>query len=375
VIPDSAIAPSTREEAQGLLTINLRALTENWSALSRAAGAAECAAVVKADAYGLGLEPAARALARSGCKTFFVAHVSEARRARAALANGETRIFVLNGLLQNEDVARALIAANATPVIGSIEEWRAWSAFAPGRACALHVDTGMNRLGASADEARAIAAEANAGAVELVMSHFVASEEAANPLNDSQIEAFESVRGSFPKARSSMANSSGILLGQKPHYDLVRPGYALYGGNPSPGAANPMKPVVTLDAPILRMRPIRAGETVGYNATWTAQRDSVLAAIGVGYADGLLRSASASHGRKGGEAIIGGVRCPFAGRVSMDIIVIDATDAPRDALKPGAIARLLGAEITVDDLAARAGTIGYEILTGLGRRYHRVYTS
>ncbi len=364
-----------REEAQAILTIDLRALAANWTAMSRAAGGAQCAAVVKADAYGLGLEPAARALHEAGCTTFFVAHVSEARRARAALADGEARIFVLNGLLQNEDVARALIAASATPVIGSVGEWRAWSAFAPGRACALHIDTGMNRLGASADEARAIAAEAGAGAIELVMSHFVASEEPANDLNARQIAAFDQLRALFPAARASMANSSGVLLPHKPHYDLVRPGYALYGGNPAPGAANPMRAVVTLEAPVLRVRAIKAGETVGYNATWTARRDSVLAAIGVGYADGLLRSASSSHGRSGGEAIIGGVRCPFAGRVSMDIIVIDATDAPHDALNPGAKASLLGAEITIDDLAERAGTIGYEVLTSLGRRYHRVYVS
>lgn len=362
-----------RAEAQAVLTIDLRALVDNWRALARVAGGAECAAVVKADAYGTGLEEAVRALSAAGCRTFFIAHASEARRARAALGAAPARIYALNGLLQDAEAARALIAAGAAPILGSLEEWDAWRAHAPGRACALHMDTGMNRLGVGAEEARAIAAHADAGAIELVMSHFVASEEPANPLNARQIAAFEALRPLFPGARASMANSSGILLPQKPHYDLVRPGYALYGGNPSPGAANPMKPVVTLEAPILRVRPVPAGAAVGYNATWTARRDSTLAAIGVGYADGVLRSASGSHGHAGGEAIIGGARCPFVGRVSMDIIVIDATDAPRDAVKPGAAARILGPEITVDDLAARAGTIGYEVLTSLGRRYHRVY--
>ena len=366
-------APPAREEAQAILTINLGALVENWRALSRIASTAETAAVVKADAYGIGLEPAVQALLKAGCKTFFVAHASEARRTRAALGAGDARIYVLNGLLANADVARSLIASDATPIIGSLEEWNAWRTLAPQRPCALHIDTGMNRLGASADEARVIAADANASAIDLVMSHFVASEENDNPLNASQIAAFESVRGWFANARASMANSSGILLASKPHYDLVRPGYALYGGNPSPGSSNRMQPVVTLEAPVLRVRPVKAGATVGYNATWTAPRDSVLAAIGIGYADGLLRSASGANGVRGGEAIIGGVRCPFAGRVSMDIIVIDATDAPSEALAPGAIAQLLGDHITVDDLAARAGTIGYEILTGLGPRYHRVY--
>ena len=366
-------ATPTREEAQAILTINLGALVENWRSLSRIAGGAECAAVVKADAYGIGVEPAAQALWQAGCRTFFVAHASEARRTRAALGASDARIYVLNGLLANADVAQSLIASNARPILGSLEEWRAWSALAPQRPCALHVDTGMNRLGATADEARIIAADANASAIDLVMSHFVASEESDNTLNARQIDAFDGVRGLFAPARASMANSYGILLASKPHYDLVRPGYALYGGNPSPGSPNPMKPVVSLEAPIVRVRPIKAGATVGYNATWTARRDSVLAAIGVGYADGLLRSASGANGARGGEAVIGGVRCPFAGRVSMDIIIIDATDAPREALHPGATAQLLGAEITIDDLAERAGTIGYEILTGLGPRYQRVY--
>lgn len=366
-------APPTREEAQAILTINLGALVENWRALSRIASGAECAAVVKADAYGIGLEPAVQALSQAGCKTFFVAHASEARRTRTALGTGDTRIYVLNGLLPNADVAQSLIASHASPVLGSLEEWSAWRALAPQRACALHIDTGMNRLGASADEARVIAADANASAIDLVMSHFVASEESDNPLNARQIGAFNAVRGLFAHARASVANSSGVLLASKPHYGLVRPGYALYGGNPAPGSPNPMQPVVTLEAPIVRVRAVKAGATVGYNATWTARRDSVLAAIGVGYADGLLRSASGANGARGGEAIIGGVRCPFAGRVSMDIIIIDATDAPLEALRPGAMAQLLGDEITVDDLADRAGTIGYEILTSLGARYHRVY--
>jgi alanine racemase len=368
------VSAPAREEAQAVLTVDLDALVENWRSLARIAGGAECAAVVKANAYGVGLEEAVRALSKAGCKTFFIAHASEARRARAAIGAAPARIYALNGLLQEPDVARALLAAGATPIIGSLEEWQAWRDHAPGRAYALHIDTGMNRLGVSVEEARVIATHESAGAIELVMSHFVASEEADNTLNARQIAAFDNARPLFPHARASLANSSGVMLAARPHYDLVRPGYALYGGNPSPGAVNPMRPVVSLDAPILRVRHVKAGATVGYNATWIAKRDSVLAAIGVGYADGLLRSASGSHGARGGEAIIAGTRCPFVGRVSMDITIIDASDAPGDTVKPGAPARLVGPEITVDDLAERAGTIGYEILTSLGRRYHRVYT-
>lgn len=362
-----------RPESQAVLTIDLTALVANWRMLAARAAPAECAAVVKADAYGTGLEEAVRALSQAGCRTFFVAHASEARRARAVLGAGDARIYALNGLLQDAAVTQALLACDARPIIGSPEEWSAWTAHAPGRPCALHIDTGMNRLGASADEARAIAAHADARLIDLVMSHFVASEEPANPINARQIAAFDALRPLLAHARASLANSSGIFLPARPHYDLVRPGFALYGGNPTPGAPNPMQPVVTLEAPILRVRPVPAGATAGYNATWTAQRDSVLAVIGAGYADGILRSASGAHGHRGGEAIIGGVRCPFVGRVSMDLIVIDATQAPAHAVKPGAIARVLGPEITVDDLAERAGTIGYEVLTSLGRRYHRVY--
>lgn len=373
--PNGFGASPPRAEAQAVLTIDLAALVGNWRHLARISSPAECAAVVKADAYGTGIEPAVQALARAGCRTFFVAHASEARRARGALATigADARIYALNGLLPDAAVAQALLASDARPVIGSPEEWAAWRANAPGRPCALHVDTGMNRLGATPDEARAMAADPNAHIIELAMSHFVSAEETANPLNARQIAAFDALRALFPHARASMANSSGILLPQKPHYDLVRPGFALYGGNPAPGHANPMQPVVALDAPILRVRRVGAGASVGYNATWTAARDSVLVTIGAGYADGVLRSASGAHGHAGGEAMIGGARCPFVGRVSMDLIVIDATDAPAGAAQPGAPARLLGPEITVDDLAERAGTIGYEVLTSLGRRYHRVY--
>jgi len=358
--------------AQAVLTIDLAALVANWRAMAATCALAECGAVVKANAYGTGLEPAVRALSAAGCATFFVANPGEAARARAALGPSPGRIYALNGLA-SPDAALALAACDAHAVIGSLEEWRTWLAHAPGKPCAAHIDTGMNRLGMSAQEAQAVAADPQAGVIDLVMSHFVASEEGGNALNNAQIAAFDAVRPLFPHARASMANSSGVLLAQRPHYDLTRPGYALYGGNPLPGLPNPMRAVVRLEAPMLRVRHAPAGATVGYNATWTAQRDSVLAVIGVGYADGLLRSASGSHSHAGGEAIVGGVRCPIVGRVSMDLTVIDATDAPQGFVHPGAMVEILGETITVDDLAARAGTIGYEILTSLGARYHRIY--
>jgi alanine racemase len=369
--PRDAIAP---EQAQAILTIDLAALVDNWRAMAARTAPAECAAVVKADAYGIGLEPAAQALAAAGCATFFVAHASEAARARAALsAFAHARVYALNGIAWGAAGAAALLACGARPVIGSLAEWETWLRCAPGAPAALHVDTGMNRLGMSLDEAAQVAADPNAGAVDLVMSHFASSEVADDPLNAAQIALFERARALFPRARASMSNSSGVFLSARPHYDLARAGYALYGGNPTPAAPNPMRPVVRLQAPILQVRRVEAMASVGYNATWHAPGPRTLATIGVGYADGIPRAASGVDGRPGGEAMLAGVRCPFVGRVSMDLIVLDVTQAPQDAAAPGALVELLGHEIGVDDLAARAGSIGYEILTALGRRYCRVY--
>ncbi len=205
------------------------------------------------------------------------------------------------------------------------------------------------------------------------MSHFVASEAGDDPLNERQIALFKTLRGGFPGLAASFANSSAIFLPQRPYFDVVRPGYALYGGNPTPNARNPMRPVVGLSAPIIQLRDIPAGATVGYNGQWTAKRPTRLAVIGLGYADGIPRSAMATDARPGGEAVISGRRCPFAGRISMDLTTIDVTNVPAGSLSPGDIVELLCDDITIDDLARRTGTIGYEILTNLGRRYHRIH--
>jgi alanine racemase len=258
------------------------------------------------------------------------------------------------------------------PVLGSLADAALWAKVPGNRPCALHVDTGMNRLGAAPSDIGKIADMRLA--VDLLMTHFVSSEDSRDATNDAQIARFESVRALLPHARASLANSSALFLPQKPYGDLVRPGYALYGGNPTPHAANPMRAVVRLEAPILQTRVVEPGEKVGYNAQWTAKRRSRLATIGVGYADGLPRAAMGIDDRPGGEAMIAGVRCPFAGRVSMDLTIIDVTDVPEDKLA-GARAVLLGDGISVDDLGSRSATIGYEILTRLGPRYHRVYVT
>ena len=372
-----AIDALSGASTQAVLTIDLDALAHNWRLLSKNCSKAECGAVVKADAYGVGIEFAVPALARAGCRTFFVAHVSEGIRVRERLGTTGARIFVLNGLLPDPLIAPLMLQHRLTPVIGSIPEWRFWRDAEGTRntKIALHIDLGMNRLGVPADDLAALAGDARLlENLSLIIGHFISSEAKDDPLNARQIAAFATARATFPHVSASLANSSGIFLADSPHHDLVRPGYALYGGNPTPDAPNPMRHVATLEAPIIQVREVGVGATAGYNARWTAQRPSRLATIGIGYADGLPRSAMAIDTKPvGGEAIVGGVRCSFAGRVSMDLTVLDATDAPPDAVRPGAVARLLGADITVDDLAARAGTIGYEILTNLGRRYQRVY--
>ncbi len=352
--------------SQAVLTIDLGALAANWRALAARVAPAECGAVVKADAYGIGIEAAAPALAKAGCTTFFVAHASEGVRVRTVLPRAT--IYVLNGLLPAS--LPLLIEHDLRPVLGSLEDAALWAKAKRLRPCALHVDTGMNRLGVAPGDVAALARMPLA--VDLLMTHFVSSEDAQDPFNDMQIARFGAIRGQLPHARTSLANSSGLFLPQKPFGDLVRPGYALYGGNPTPGLPNPMRAVVRLEAPILQTRVIEAGARVGYNAQWTAHRRTRLATIGIGYADGLPRAAMATDDRVGGEAMVAGVRCPFAGRVSMDLTVIDVTDVPEPDLK-GASACLLGEDIGIDELGLRAATIGYEILTRLGARYHRVY--
>ena len=363
--------------APGALAIDLGALADNWRRLARRAAPAECGAVIKADGYGLGLEIVAPALYRAGCRTFFVAHIEEGRRARAALSQKDARLYVLNGLQSGADAQADYAAFRLAPAIGSAEELGRWAAFAATQAapppCALHLDTGMNRLGFDS-LADLLAATARCGGTcgaDLLMSHFVSSEEPGNPTNAAQIARFEEARAAFPSLAASLANSSGLFLPARPVYDLARPGYALYGGNPTPGAANPMRNVVTLDIAIQQTRWIEAGESCGYNSQWTARRRTRLATLLAGYADGLPRGAGAVDGRAGAEVVIAGRRCPLVGRMSMDLVIADVTDVPEDEAQPGDFARLLGEEIGVDEFASRSGTIGYVVLTSLGARYAR----
>lgn len=371
---------SHENSAVGVLTIDLAALADNWRLLSQRVAPAKCAAVIKANAYGIGIEAAAPALYRAGCRTFFVAHISEGKRARSALGpNRDVSIYVLNGLQTDPDLHEDYLAPGLAPVIGSPEEATRWMRLTADLATpapyAIHADTGMNRLGfASASELRAAFADrAAATGATLAMSHFVSSEEPRNPLNAQQIARFDEIRALLRDVPASLGNSSALFLPQRPFYDLVRPGYALYGGNPTPGMPNPMKPIVSLEVPIQQTRWIEAGETVGYNAQWTARRRTRLATLLAGYADGLPRTMGATNDQRGVEVVIAGQRCPLVGRVSMDLCVADATDLPEASAQPGACAQFLGDVVGVDELGERSRTIGYHILTGLGSRYRRVY--
>ena len=347
----------------GRLTLDLDALADNWRRLAREVAPAACAAVIKADAYGIGVEHAAPALYRAGARIFFVAQAGEGVRARAALGP-HARLYVLNGLESGAE-AGDYLAAGLAPVIGSFGEYTRWDKTQP---FALHVDTGMNRLGF----ALADLDPAKLKTPALLMSHLVSAEDWAAPSNARQIAAFDCARALFPGVPASLANSSGVFLPQRPHYDLARPGYALYGGNPTPGRENPMKPVATLEVSVQQVRWIEPGETAGYNGRWTARRRTRLAVLLMGYADGLPFGAGATDSGPGPEVRIAGRMCPLVGRISMDLCMADVTYLPEGAVGPGARVEVFGAHAALDTFAAKSGTIGYNVLTGLGKRYERV---
>jgi alanine racemase len=373
----SALSPEAAvlAVATGVLTVDLDAICANWRKLEKTAVPAECAAVIKADAYGCGLVPVARALAHAGCKTFFVATLDEARAARTALPSAA--LYVLNGLIQNTGEAYAKI--DARPVIGDLNELAEWDVFCRrsgwAGGAAIHIDTGMNRLGLTLAEVRGLIPRINAGdhGITLVMSHLACAESLNHPLNSRQLASFREIAGVFSGVPASLSNSSGIFLGAPFQFDLVRPGAALYGVNPTPEADNPMRGVVELKARVVQIRDVERGESVGYGATWTTRRPTRLAIVSAGYADGYLRAGSSNDGTRGAEVIVAGKRCPVAGRISMDLMAIDITDLEKSAVRRGHMVTLIGDGMPVDELAHYLGTIGYEVLTSLGPRYTRVY--
>ncbi|MCC8942379.1 alanine racemase, partial [Bradyrhizobium sp. Arg68] len=361
--------------ATGILTVDLDAIIANWRKLEKTAVPAECAAVVKANAYGCGAAEVSRALARAGCKTFFVATVEEAAVVRAAVP--EATLYSLGGFFQQTGESYAKI--DCKPVIGDLNELAEWDVFCRrsgwSGGAAIHIDTGMNRLGLTVSEAQGIIPRINAGdhGITLVMSHLASAELLNNPANARQLAAFREIASLFTGVPASLANSSGVFLGAQFQFEIVRPGAALYGVNPTPEASNPMQQVVDLKARIVQIRNIDRGETVGYGGTWTARRPTRLAIVAAGYADGYFRAASANDGTRGAEVVVAGKRCPIAGRISMDLTAVDVTDLDKSAVRRGQMVTLIGEGITVDEVAHHFGTIGYEVLTSLGRRFVRIY--
>lgn len=361
--------------ATGVAIVRLGAIRRNYRKLRELAQPAETAGVVKANAYGLGIEAVFSALEKEGCRTAFVATLGEAQALRGF---SKAAIYVLDGLLPG--TAPLFEEIGARPVLSSLDEISEWGAYGKARAtplpAAIHVDTGMTRLGVPGEDAALIAQTPELLSqidLRLVMSHLACADEPAHTKNEAQRARFAELSSLFPEVPRSLANSGGILLGPQFHFDLTRPGIALYGGRPASTGANPVEPVLWLFARIAEVRPARAGETVGYGAVQTLKRRTKIATATAGYADGFFRAASASDTREGPPGFIGAHRLPLLGRVSMDLVTFDATDVPDELLHRGGWIELIGGRATVDDLASFAGTISYEVLTSLGHRYHRIY--
>ena len=358
---------TARDFEAARLTVRLGAIGANFRACRRLAGPAAVAGVVKADAYGMGMVPVARHLVSIGCDTFFVARLEEGVALRPAAP--DARIFVLDGA--PADSVPALISHRLTPVLNSLAEIAGWSAAAHEMRsdldAAIHFDTGMNRLGLPGSEFAQLAGERakrlDGIRVVLMMSHLACAEDPDAKMNRVQLDRFRTGLAMMPAAPASLSSSGGVMLGRDYAFDMVRPGVGLYGGNPQPAKPNPFETVAVLAAKILQLRDIEKGESVGYGATFRAARPSVLATAGLGYTDGLMRALA---GR--GAGAVGGAKAPIAGRVSMDLITLDVTDVPKEALKIGAEIEFIGDTISLEEIAAAAGTASYEILTSLSRR-------
>jgi alanine racemase len=358
--------------ARARLTVDLNALSENFALFRLMTGASEVAPVVKADGYGLGASQVSRRLWAEGARSFFVARLEEGEALRAALGpNRPATVYVFDGAPTGS--AQRLTKSQLTPVLNSSSQVEVFSAFSRSHgnalSCALHLDTGMNRLGLNTSELEALAASTDrlqGLQIEMVMSHLACADQQAHAMNRLQAERFRAARALFPTAKASLANSAGVMLGADYLHQITRPGIGLYGGGPFGKAHRDIRPVATLEAPILEVRAVAAGETVGYGADFTASQAMRVAIVAAGYADGVMR-ASAS----GGRAWLAGAFRPFVGRVSMDLLAIDVTGC--DEARPGAMVELLGPHVLLDEVAAASGTVSYEILTRLGSRAERVY--
>ncbi|HEY8248395.1 MAG TPA: alanine racemase [Hyphomicrobium sp.] len=368
-----AQAAQVPPSATGVVTIDLAQIRANWRTLAKRVAPAGCGAVVKADAYGLGAARVIPTLYEAGCRNFFVATQAEAKTG-ITLAPGAT-IYVLDGILPG--CARELAGIGVRPVMASLNEARTWAAQggAPTPPAALHVDTGLNRLGMSEAEFAALVADAELMArldIALIISHLACADDAQHPMNLEQLAVFNRLRGQLPKARASLAASDGLMLGKDFHLDLVRPGYALYGGQAAPQRA-PVLPVVRVSARILQVQDVPLGSRIGYSATYRAASPRRIATIAAGYADGVFRHSSAANAESGGAVGIRGKLAPIVGRVSMDLITVDITDIGDPPPERGEFVDLVSPELPLEAVGMNARTIGYEVLTRLGTRFHRHY--
>jgi len=360
---------SSPDTSGGILTIDLAALVDNWRELKSHLGGAGCGAAIKADAYGIGASRAVIELARAGCTEFFVALIDEGIQVRHVLNEQalDANIHILGGPL----APQTMIEHRLIPVLNSLSDIDAWKNVAPEHAADIHIDTGMSRLGLPPDEMDVLSNDPGRCKglnISHVLSHLACAEDHQSPMNAAQLQGFTNALKNFPDCKASLANSSGIYLGPAYHFDLARPGVSLYGVNPTPGKPNPMAQVIRLQGRILQVRDVDTPQSVGYGATHRVEHKGRIATVGVGYADGYLRSLSNC-----GFGYFGEHRAPLVGRVSMDLITFDVSDVPEGVAHPGAWVDLIGPNNPIDDVAQAASIIGYEILTALGSRLHRVY--
>lgn len=353
------------------LTIDLGRLKANYRIICEQLAGVEAAAVVKADGYGLGAVEVSKALAEQGCRRFFVAQLDEAEQLRRALQHVEIQVLIG----ATPDTTEDLIGLRLIPVLNSLEQIDRWARAAGRRRrklpATIHLDTGMNRTGLAPDEAAVLIDEpwrTDPLEVVHVMSHLASADFAGSPQNAEQLRRFEAHRRHLPTGSASLANSAGIFLGPAYHFDLARPGVALYGGNPCCDRENPMRQVVSVTAPILQVRNVGPGDSVGYGGTCRFDRPSRVATVPVGYADGYFRSAS-----NAGVAYLGSVPVPVIGRVSMDLITLDVTDVAESEVQSGTEIELIGDRAPIDEVAQHAGTIAHELLAAIGARYRRRY--
>jgi alanine racemase len=362
--------------ARARLTIDLDALAANYAHFRKLGGGTEIAPVVKADGYGLGAAEVSKRLWAEGARSFFVARLEEGEALRAALGpKRPARIHVFDGAPSGS--AQRLVAADLIPILNSPAQVEGYAAFAQGHGaqghgplpCGIHIDTGMNRLGLRIEEIEALLASPDRLAnlnIELLLSHLACADQDEHRMNARQEGRFRKAKALMPGVRASMANTAGVYLGPAYLHEMARPGIGLYGGGPFGRAHPDLKLVATFEAPILQVRAVSAGETVGYGADFEADQAYRVAIVAAGYADGVLRSTAGN-----GVVWFAGAERRMLGRVSMDLIAIDVTGC-EDA-QPGAMVELIGPNILIDEAAAAAGTVSYEVLTRLGARAERVY--